>query len=235
MKKVFVSSTSRDLHEYREIVIKAIDKLKPNFISIGMENFGARSLIAKEYDEQIVRDCQIFIILVGHLYGQIPESNEKSYTELEFDKAQEFNIPTLVFFLPDEISFPNNLREDDIKNSKQKEFREKVRNSHLINQSINSPQECAKEVIIGIFNEHMRVKNIELNHSQSVQTNVALPNEFTNIDGSITPFLDQKIERAKSNSDEIILQEEEIDGLIESFYKNDLIKDNKGGEHGKTA
>ena len=48
MKKVFLSSTARDLTEYRDKVYQAIDGLD-GFHCVRMEDFGARNARADEF------------------------------------------------------------------------------------------------------------------------------------------------------------------------------------------
>ena len=87
MDKVFLSSTSRDLETYREAVHRAIDGL-PGFALVKMEDFGARAASAKEVCAGLVRECELFVGLMGHYYGSCPPGEAVSFTELEYRTAR---------------------------------------------------------------------------------------------------------------------------------------------------
>jgi len=85
-KRVFVSSTSVDLGEYRKRVQDAIKQL--GAIDISMENFGARDERPKEECLRIIREeSDLFVGIYAHRYGFIPKSDAKSITEQEYDEA----------------------------------------------------------------------------------------------------------------------------------------------------
>lgn len=45
-------------------------------------------------------------MLVAFRYGNIETDSQKSFTELEFEKAKELSIPKFIYFLEDESPFP---------------------------------------------------------------------------------------------------------------------------------
>ena len=96
IKKVFLSSTARDLAAYRDAVIKAIADLD-GYDSVRMETFGARDTIALKLCQEKVRECQLFVGMLGLCYGSSPPDDSKSFTEQEYDTAAEFGLPRLMF------------------------------------------------------------------------------------------------------------------------------------------
>lgn len=148
MRKVFLSSTFQDLAEHRQAICDAIEGLD-GYYCVRMETFGARAQTAFEFCQAKVRECDLFIGVLGHLYGNCPPGNEKSFTEYEYEAAS--NIPRLMFIAPDTFYLPMNLRESDIKWQRQRAFREHV-SQEQIRADFNSPQALVVEVIKAIRN-----------------------------------------------------------------------------------
>lgn len=80
-KSVFLSSTAKDLKEYREAAYRAIEGLD-GYHCVRMEDFGARDDISEDFCLSRVEECDLFVGIVGHLYGSCPNIREKSYAEL---------------------------------------------------------------------------------------------------------------------------------------------------------
>ena len=76
--KVFLSSTGRDLKDYREAAFHAIQRL--DLHCVRMEDFRGPGTKIEDFDDRKVADCELFVIILGHLHGTCPEGNEKSYT-----------------------------------------------------------------------------------------------------------------------------------------------------------
>lgn len=150
MRKVFLSSTSKDLAEHREAVAKEINRMD-GYHCVRMEDFGARDSQAADYCQAMVRQCQLFIGILGHFHGSCPEGSEKSYTELEYEVAVEVELSRLVFVAPDDFKGPMNLREPDDKWRRQQSFRQRV-SERRIRATFNTPQELALEVVQAIRN-----------------------------------------------------------------------------------
>jgi Domain of unknown function (DUF4062)/inactive STAND len=148
MWRVFLSSTFRDLVDYRRALCDAIESLD-GYYCVRMETFGARAWDAVDFCQSKVRECQLFIGVLGHLYGSCPPGSEKSYTELEYEAASA--IPRLMFVAPDDFDLPVNLREPDARWQQQRAFRARA-SQEQIRAVFNSPQQLALEVIKAIRN-----------------------------------------------------------------------------------
>lgn len=98
MTKVFISSTSKDLDVYRQAAYKAVQKLD-GYHGIIMENFGARDNPPEVFCPDKVKECDLFILLLGLTYGSCPPDSDKSYTELEYEAAIKNNKPCLLNFV----------------------------------------------------------------------------------------------------------------------------------------
>lgn len=99
MKKIFISSTRRDLKEERKVVIGHVDSL-PDCKAIAMEKFSASNERSKEQCLTELGDCNALILLLGFKYGSIDEEEGISFTEIEYNAAKKFgkiNMPISVF------------------------------------------------------------------------------------------------------------------------------------------
>ena len=92
--QVFISSTFSDLDE-RKAAVEAV--FERGHIPIALERFSP----ADETDLQVIKnamkDSQVYILILGHRYGELVPGLDISYTEFEYDLAQEYGLKTLVF------------------------------------------------------------------------------------------------------------------------------------------
>jgi hypothetical protein len=124
IRRVFLSSTAKDLKEYREAAYQAIEG--PYHHCDRMENWGAQDDEADHFCAQRVEECDVFVGIVGHCYGSLPKGKRKSYTEREYDVARRTGKPRLMFVAPDDFPVPASLIEPDEKRAKQAAFRKRV-------------------------------------------------------------------------------------------------------------
>jgi hypothetical protein len=150
MRQVFLSSTARDLQEYRNAVFEAIQKCDGWHV-VRMEDFGARAEMTDEFCRAKVAECDLFVGIVGHYFGSNPKGSKKSYTQQEYDAAVEINKPRLMFVTPDDFSTPANLRESTKKYKLQQEFRKRVQETQPC-PSFSSQQDLATKVVTAIRN-----------------------------------------------------------------------------------
>ncbi len=111
MLKVFVSSTSVDLKEYRSAVRDAIMML--NMHPVMMEHFPAMNADAVAACQQKVLECDLFVGIYAHRYGYIPLNETKSITEMEYDWAAEADLPRHIFVLSPAYPWPDEARDPD--------------------------------------------------------------------------------------------------------------------------
>ena len=149
-KTAFLSSTSKDLADYREAAYRAISGLD-GYLCMRMEDFGARDAAAAEFCLKKVSECDVFLGLVGHLHGSCPTGSNRSFTEIEYEAAVKAGLPRLMFIAAEDFSLPMNLVETDEKRTRQRAFRERV-NQALIRDSFTSPEDLALRVIKAIRN-----------------------------------------------------------------------------------
>jgi len=113
---VFISSTSEDLKEHREMAVQAA--LDSGFALRAMEYFPASGhLPSLPACLEKVDEAEVVVVLVAHRYGWVPNDrsnpDHKSITWLECDHARRDNDKEVLAFLVDEKHpWPAELRED---------------------------------------------------------------------------------------------------------------------------
>ena len=91
--RVFISSTFIDNADRRSIVEDAV--LRAGMQPVGMERFTANHRATVGWCEEQARECDVYVGIVAHRYGWIPDGKEVSITELEYDAAKD--RPRLMF------------------------------------------------------------------------------------------------------------------------------------------
>lgn len=101
---IFVSSTFTDMQAYRRKVQDALTQLEA--VVRGMEQFGSKPGSPVEECLQVVRSCQLYIGVFGMRYGSIPDGFDKSMTHLEYDEAQQLELPSLIYIIDENHPIP---------------------------------------------------------------------------------------------------------------------------------
>lgn len=95
--QIFISSTFKHLAQERKAAIEAV--FERGHIPIALERFSPSDASDLEVIRRAMSDSQVYILIVGHTYGELSPDGKRSYTELEYDLAQEFGLLTLVFLM----------------------------------------------------------------------------------------------------------------------------------------
>ena len=98
--RVFISSTSVDMQKYRDAISNAL--LRAGCMPVGMEWFGASITPPLDTCYQEMETCQLFLCALGMRYGDIVPEAQKSFTQLEYEKAEAAGMPMLVFLIDEE-------------------------------------------------------------------------------------------------------------------------------------
>jgi hypothetical protein len=100
MKKVFISSTSADLKEYRQAATETC--LRLGFHPIAMEHFPSMPVGATVGSKQKLEEADLYVGIFAHRYGYIEDGYDQSVTEIEFGYAGELNLDRLCFVVDPE-------------------------------------------------------------------------------------------------------------------------------------
>ena len=99
--RVFISSTYLDNAERRKVVVDAV--LRAEMLPVGMERFTANEHPTVRNCEDWARGCDIYVGIVAHRYGWIPDDRRVSITEIEYDAAKNEGRPRLMFEIDAEV------------------------------------------------------------------------------------------------------------------------------------
>src|ERR1051326_7855901 len=150
LRTAFLSSTAKDLATYRDAVYRGIQCMD-GWKCVGMEDFGARDQSPDDFCRTRVASCDVYLGLIGHLYGSSPPGSDKSFTEREYDAALAAGRPRLLFVAPDDFALPASLRESDTNSEKQMAFRKRI-NKERVRANFQSPDDLARAVVTAIRN-----------------------------------------------------------------------------------
>jgi hypothetical protein len=145
--RVFVSHTSDmgDFPAKRSFVQASLDAaVRAGMVPVDMRYFAARDSQPTDYCRERVRDCEIYIAVIGFRYGSIVPGDAVSYTELEFNEAGASGRPRLVFLLGDRAGLPGWLVDAD--SGAVEGFRQRIRDAGLITATFAEPAELELEV-----------------------------------------------------------------------------------------
>ena len=131
--QVFVSHTSdmAQLPEGRSYVQAVLDAVsRAGMAPVDMGYFAARDGRPADYCRARVRECEVYVAVVGFRYGSVVPGHAVSYTELEFDEASAAGLPRLVFLLDGTGDLPGVLADAD--RAAVEGFRQRLRDAGLM-------------------------------------------------------------------------------------------------------
>jgi hypothetical protein len=117
--QVFISSTFSDLSNQRKEAIAAV--YEAGHIPIALENFPPTSAGNIQVIRRAMEQCQIFVLILGHRYGKLLPDGSMSYTEYEYDLAQEYKLHTLIFALDEGLAQEKRRQLDETKDDERLE------------------------------------------------------------------------------------------------------------------
>jgi len=111
MPRIFISSTGKDLHAYREGAIEVCNRL--GFVPIAMEFFESMGVGATEGSKRKLDEADVYVGIFAYRYGYIEDGYDKSVTEIEFDYAGERGLDRLCFIVDPDYLWDDELKEND--------------------------------------------------------------------------------------------------------------------------
>jgi hypothetical protein len=152
--QVFVSSTYLDLKEPRSAVVTAL--LNLDAFPAGMEMFPAADDDAWTLIEDVIRDSDYYLLIIGGKYGSVDPDLEISYTEREFDTAVSLGKPVMAFLHGEPGKLLAEQAEDsDARREKLKLFRKKVEKSKHVKYWA-TPEDLAGKVALSWYSFRRR-------------------------------------------------------------------------------
>ena len=94
--QIFISSTYKDLINYRQVVSDEITFR--GHISAGMENFTACGEDLETYIKRVIDDSDYYVLIIGQRFGShIPTNVNISYTMMEYEYAKAKGMRIIPF------------------------------------------------------------------------------------------------------------------------------------------
>lgn len=188
MKKVYISSTYKDLIEHRKAVATALRKIRCDVVR--MEEYVARDQRTRAACEQDVAQCDIYVGIFAWRYGHIPEDDNEgrlSITELEYRKASGEKT-CLVFLLSDDAPWPSTLRDAETGEGERGERIRGLR-SELKGRCagyFSTPAELAAEVLAAVHQHEATRRVHRLDVLDEIRESVELgPSYLPNIQAKL--------------------------------------------------
>jgi hypothetical protein len=142
--RIFVSSTTEDLKQYRAAAVEAIQKL--GYEAVVLELTEARDSSPLQLSRELIASCDAFVSLIAFRYGFIPSEdnpNQYSFVELELRHAWELGKPTFVFMVDENTLWPPNFIDGD--NRPLRKLREEVLKRRVV-AFVTSSSDLARKV-----------------------------------------------------------------------------------------
>ncbi|MDD2468688.1 MAG: DUF4062 domain-containing protein [Desulfobulbus sp.] len=151
---VYVCATYSDLEQHREALKSVIPTLSSpedyvEFNYIGLEYRTADERPALESYFQALDEASYVVLLVGWRYGTIPEGNDKSILELEYEHAIEQHKSILCYFLEDNYPIPPNLIEHGEGAERLKRFKDRLKKEKIVS-TFGSPDDLARRFAVDL-------------------------------------------------------------------------------------
>src|SRR5262245_54052086 len=208
--QVFVSSTYEDLKVERQQVAQAILELE--HFPAGMEIFPASDETQWELIKKFIAESDYFLIVVGGRYGSV-DSAGVSYTEKEFDYAEELGIPIMGFLRKNIETIPANKVDKDKKLIARLEaFKTKIKKKHC--RGWDTPEELGLVVsksLIYLGRTMPRVGWVRADLAKSLEEYEKLNelrNRVENLEKQNAELLEEKNELAQMVRNSVLPEEE---------------------------
>jgi hypothetical protein len=131
--------------EDRSFVQAALDAVgRAGMAPVDMRHFAARADAPADYCRQRVRECEVYVAVIGFRYGTMVPGEAVSYTELEFEEATVAGLPRLVFLLGGAPGVPAALADDDRRRAEG--FRQRLRDARVLVREFSSAAGLELEV-----------------------------------------------------------------------------------------
>ena len=128
---VMISSTSRDLPDYREQAMRAC--LQAGVMPDMMEDIPASDQDAIKISLGMVDKADIYVGLFAHRYGYVAAGHDRSITHMEYDRAIERGIPCLIFVMHEDVPVRPKDVDKGVAAEKLENLKEHLLQTHTVN------------------------------------------------------------------------------------------------------
>jgi hypothetical protein len=143
--RIYVSSTSADLGDYRREVSQALRRLGHE--DVAMEYYVAEDTRPVERCLSDVGSCDVYVGIFAWRYGHVPDdfnAEGRSITELEYRRALVDGKECLIFLLSEDAVWPRRMQDKDM--SRIEALRDELAGGRRIVNFFATPDELARKV-----------------------------------------------------------------------------------------
>ncbi len=158
---IFISSTYEDLIPYRDEVQRHLIRLEQ--IVKGMEYFGSKPENSLSVCLAQVRECKVFIGILGMRYGSVDEDSGLSFSQLEYLEALRNNIPTLIYIIDENHPIPPRYVDVGIGAEKLSEFKKTLKKKHTVS-FFTTPEDLGQKIVHDLVETLSTIEQIEVRH-----------------------------------------------------------------------
>jgi hypothetical protein len=115
-----------------------------------MEDFNASNATPVEHCQNRVQQCDVYVGVIGALYGSCPPNSNISFTQHEYEAAITKGIPRLIFLTREDFRVPANLRDSDVNREAQQKFRDRVCQERIV-RYFDDPKDLKAHAIAALF------------------------------------------------------------------------------------
>lgn len=190
---VFISSTYEDLIPYREGAQRVLIRLEQTIK--GMEYFGSNPNKPLDVCLNSVRECKIYVGIIGMRYGSIDSTKGKSFTQLEYEEAVRNGIPALIYIISDDCPVLSKYVDTDERAEKLAEFKSILKEKHTVS-FFNSPEDFSTKFTqdmvslldaMGRINENQEIKrDIQKEFDEIFKKFIFRPVKYQSQEGILT-------------------------------------------------
>lgn len=127
--RAFVSSTRQDLHAHRTRAIQTLTNT--GLLVIAEEHLGAKEGDPLQKMRELVRQCDLFVLLVAWRRGYIPPGATQSVVQLEYRTAREAGRDICVFLLDETTPWPPHFIES-VRDPRFDPWRRELLRNHVV-------------------------------------------------------------------------------------------------------
>jgi len=151
--RAMISSTTKDMLAHRQQALDAC--IRQDFFPVMMEHLPPSPDDAVRRSLDLVDEADVYVLVLGLRYGEIPSGYEKSYTHLELDRAVERGIPILVLLTSPRHLFAEADVDVGAAGERVRRLREEVRRHGV--SYFSSPEDLRSQLIDGLSDIRRRL------------------------------------------------------------------------------
>lgn len=163
--QVMISSTIDDLGKYRKKVIDVCPRwgLHP----LTWEHLSATAKRPIDAALELVERADIYVLIVAHWYGSVPEGSTISATEMEYNRAVERDMERLVFIIDEDFGdWPPKYVEKGPNHQKLVAFKSRLKNEENIIKFFTTVENFEVELVYSLCRlvtegNHMRAADYD--------------------------------------------------------------------------